>query len=146
MLPCALPTDAPLVLDFEASSESEAISTLVARLAGDPRILQPQRFLEAVFERQKINPPLLGNGIALPHARCSAVSDIVMAVGRLASPVMFGETAIRLILLIGVPPHRISEYLAMTASLARRLRSQDVVARLLSAPDEEAFRAELAGS
>lgn len=146
MLPFALLSDVPLRIDLEASSEKEAISGVAGLLAGDPRVLQPQRFLEAVLERQKINPPLLGSGIALPHARCTAVSEIVMAVGRLASPVMFGETPVSLIFLVGVPPHRISEYLAMTASLARRLRTPGVVERLLSAKDEAGFVAELEGS
>ena len=146
MFPRALLADLPLLLDFHASSEHEAISAVAAQLAGDPRVLQPQRFLEAVFERQKINPPLLGNGIALPHARCAAVSGIVMAVGRPASPVMFGEAPVRLIFLVGVPPQSIPEYLAMTASLARRLRTPGVVERLLSAKDEVSFVAELAGS
>ncbi|QJE96172.1 PTS sugar transporter subunit IIA [Luteolibacter luteus] len=146
MLPCALSADVPLLIDFDASSENEAIAAVAGQLAGDPRILQPDRFLEAVYERQKINPPLLGSGIALPHARCTAVSEIVMAVGRLASPVKFGDTPVRLIFLVGVPPQRISEYLAMTASLARRLRAPGVVEKLLSAKDEETFRAELAGS
>ena len=140
MLSKMVAEEVPVILDFQAGSEADAILRVAGLLAGDPRIKDQQRFLDAVFERQKISPPLLGNGIALPHARTPAVSELVIAVGRSRSPVQIGEAEVRLIFLIGVPPHLIAEYLAMTSSLARRLRLPGVVESLLAAPDAEAFR------
>ena len=146
MLTCTLPSDAPVVLGLAAESESGLIHEVAALLAGHPAIADQGRFVEAVLERQKLNPPLLGNGVALPHARTPAVKEIVFAAARCHDPVSFGETPVRLVFLFGVPPHRISEYLAMTAFLARRLRDPVVLAGLLQAADAESFRALLHGS
>ncbi len=148
MLTCTLPHDAPVTLDLASDSESGLIREVAALLAGQPAVVSQGRFVEAVLERQKLNPPLLGGGVALPHARTPAVSEIVFAAGRCAEPVPFGgtQTPVRLVFLFGVPPHRITEYLAMTAFLARRLRDPAVLAGLMQAPDAESFRALLHGS
>jgi len=140
-----LPPDAPITLDLEAAGEEQAIRRVADLLAGNAGIRDHRAFVDAVLERQKINPPLLGNGIALPHARTGAVSEIVFAAARCREPVDFSGTAVSLMFLFGVPPDRIAEYLAMTAALARRLRDPQVVADLMAAPDEASFRAILEG-
>ena len=58
---------------------------------------------------------------------------------------MFGQTPVSLVFLFGVPPHRIADYLGMTAALARRLRDPGNVAALLEAGDEETFRRRIGG-
>jgi mannitol/fructose-specific phosphotransferase system IIA component (Ntr-type) len=98
-------------------------------------------FLAAVLERQRINPPVLGSGVALPHARTPLVGEIVCVAARCREPVAFGPEAVpvRLIFLFGIPPHRITDYLAVTASLVKRLRRPEVIAGLQQAGTEEDF-------
>ena len=146
MLACTLPSDAPVTLGLAAFSETAAIEEVASLLAGHPAVPDHGRFVQAVLERQKENPPLLGSGVALPHARTPAVKEIVFAAARCREPVLFGQTPVRLVFLFGVPPHRIAEYLAMTAFLARRLRDPAVLESLLQAPDEASFRQHLQGS
>jgi len=136
-----LPSDAPLTLDLDVSGEFDAIVAVAESLREHPDILDHSAFVEAILERQNINPPLLGSGIALPHARTPKVKEIVFAVARCAQPVPFGDEAIpvRLIFLYGIPPHRVAEHLATIAALARKLRNQAVVDGLLAAPDPAAF-------
>lgn len=136
-----LPTDAPLILDLDAATEQEALTAVTEMLRDHPDVIDHAAFAEAVFERQKINPPLLGAGIALPHARTPQVKEIVFAVARCARPVSFGDSAtpVRLIFLYGIPPHRVAEHLATTAALARKLRDPAVVTGLLAAQDATAF-------
>lgn len=145
MLAPVLPDLTPLSLDLEVATETEAILAVAGLLAGRAEVTDAAGFTEAVLERQRVSPPLLGNSIALPHARTPKVKEIVFAIGRCTQPVPFGPAAapVQLIFLFGVPPHRISEYLAATAALARRLRDPAVVQALLAAPDEAAFRKEL---
>ena len=144
-MPSFLPPDAPITLDLEAAGEEQAIRAVADLLAGKDGIRDQAAFVGAVLERQKINPPLLGSGIALPHARTAAVSEIVFAAARGRTPVHFSGTPVSLVFLFGVPPERIAEYLAMTAALARRLRDPRVVADLMAAPDEISFRSILEG-
>ncbi|BCU76224.1 PTS sugar transporter subunit IIA [Luteolibacter sp. LG18] len=137
----ALPPNAPLLLDLDVSTEEDAIRAVAGLLKGHPDVTDHAAFVAAVFERQKINPPLLGNGIAMPHARTPQVKEVVFAMARCKQPVPFGDgqTPVRLIFLYGIPPHRVAEHLATTAALARRLRDPAIVQRLLDAPDAEAF-------
>lgn len=135
-----LNVDVPVLLDLAAATEEDAIRSLAATLKGNPEVVDLNGFTEAVLERQRINPPLLGNGIALPHARTSKVKEVVFAIARTATPVLFGATPVRLIFLYGIPPHRVAEHLATTAALARRLRDPQIVEALLQAGDEESFR------
>jgi mannitol/fructose-specific phosphotransferase system IIA component (Ntr-type) len=144
-MPSCLSPDAPITLDLEAAGEEQAIRAVAGLLAGKAGIRDHAAFVDAVLERQKLNPPLLGSGIALPHARTAAVSQIVFAAARCRTPVDFSGTPVSLVFLFGVPPERIAEYLAMTAALARRLRDPRVVADLMAAPDEASFRSILEG-
>ena len=110
-------------------------------LAVDAGITNFGGFVDAVFDRQRVQPPLLGNGVALPHARTVLANDIVCVAARCAKPVPFGPQAepVRLIFLIGVPPHQIQEYLTLTATLASRLRDPFVLDGLLNAGTPEEF-------
>ena len=143
MLIGAMSPTLPVLLDLEVGSDEEAIRAVAGQLADHPNVLRPASLVEAVLERQRVQPSLLGAGIALPHARCDSVREIVMAAGRLREPVAFGETPVKLIFLIGVPRHCIADYLAMTSALARRLRDARRREALLTAKDVEAFRCEL---
>lgn len=132
---------APPLLDFEACDEHEAIRRTTELLAIDSGITNFGGFVDAVFD-----PPLLGNGVALPHARSVLAREIVCVAARCASPVPFGPDAapVQLIFLLGVPPHRISEYLGLTASLVQRLRDPKTLASLLTANTADEFTALLA--
>ena len=140
-LPAPASLSSPPLLDLVAADEKEAITTVAGLIASTPLITDQTAFLQAVFERQRINPPLLGKKIALPHARTSAVKDLVFAAARCTPPVPFGEQQepIQLIFMFGVPPHKISEYLAAMAGLVRRLKSPGVTDSLLTTDSAEEF-------
>ncbi len=133
--------DVPPLLDLEAADEETAITRVAELLKGHAQMRDEAGFLAAVLERQRINPPVLGSGIALPHARTPLVDEIVCAVGRTKEAVAFGADAVpvRLIFLFGIPPHRITEYLAVTAGLVKKLRRPEVVEGLLNAETEADF-------
>jgi CBS domain-containing protein len=84
-------------------------------LRGHAQIRDEAGFLVAVLERQSINPPVLGSGVALPHARTPLVGEIVCVAARCREPVAFGPDAVpvRLIFLFGIPPHRITDSLTV---------------------------------
>ena len=128
------PLNAPPLLDLDALTENEVITRTAGLLDGCPEITNYQGFLDAVLDRQRINPPILGNLAALPHARTPLVKEIVFVAARCSAPVAFGPELkpVRLVFLFGVPPHRISEYLAATAALVRRLREPAFIEKLLT--------------
>lgn len=134
--------DMPALLGLDAASEQDAIARTAGLLGNDPKISDCPAFLQAVLDRQRINPPLLGSGIALPHARTAVVKEIVCVAARCATEVPFGpeQTPVRLIFLFGIPPQQISQYLALTAGLVKRLRRPEILAGLLAADSADEFQ------
>lgn len=136
----------PPVLDAEVADEDGAIRRAAELLRGLPAVTDFEGFLAAVYERQRINPPVLGNGVALPHARTPRVGQIVFAALRCREPVVFGgDKPVRLVFLFGVPPAAIAEYLGMTAALVRRLRDPRVLEGLNQAGTADEFERWLTG-
>ncbi|HZC36494.1 MAG TPA: PTS sugar transporter subunit IIA [Chthoniobacterales bacterium] len=124
---------AVFVNPVRAGTEIQAIDELLSALRNQPDVIDPGSLREAVLQRQKVDPPILPMGVAFPHARTDSVRALVLAVGICPQPVSFGETPVRLILLIGVPKAAIAEYLELTSFLARHLRNQPVLDRLMHA-------------
>jgi mannitol/fructose-specific phosphotransferase system IIA component (Ntr-type) len=130
---------AGFVNPVQAKADTEAIDELLSSLRNHPDVVDPDRLRAAVLERQKVDPPLLPMGIAFPHARTDSVRSLVLAIGICPEPVIFGDTPVRLILLIGVPKAAIGEYLDLTSFLVRHLRNQPVLDRLLAASNMAEF-------
>lgn len=139
-------TEAPLLLDFHAADEKSAVLEVADLLKGHPAVKDHEAFIRAIWERQRIQSPILGSGIALPHARTDSVQAIVFAIGRCHPPVPFGRERIlvNLVFLYGTPPSMIGPSLALIASLVKKLHRPEILAGLAEASDEAAFRKILA--
>jgi PTS system fructose-specific IIA component len=129
------------IKNLEAESEYEAISKMLGRLRGQAPVQDFQAFTEAVFDRQQTDPPLFPGGVAFPHARTNSVSSLVMVIATCAQPIPFGEVRVRLIFLIGIPKRAGAEYLELISFLARHVRGEQVVDRLVAAEDMSSFLA-----
>jgi len=132
------------IKNLEAESEHEAISKMLATLQGHAQVLDLQELSAAVFDRQQTDPPLFSGGIAFPHARTNIVSSIVMVVATCAHPIPFGEIPVRLIFLIGIPKRAGADYLELISFLARHVRGERVVDRLVQTEDISSFLAAFA--
>jgi mannitol/fructose-specific phosphotransferase system IIA component (Ntr-type) len=130
---------AVFVNPLRAGSDVEAIDRLLDALKENGNVTDLTELRKAIFDRQKVDPPLLPMGVAFPHARTDCVRSILMAVGISPEPIPFPGVAARLVLLIGVPKSAVSEYLELTSFLARHLRGKQVIDGLMSATDIERF-------
>jgi mannitol/fructose-specific phosphotransferase system IIA component (Ntr-type) len=124
---------AVLVNPVRAKTDTEAIDELLSSLRDHPDVVDANALRTAILQRQKVDPPILPMGVAFPHARTDSVRALVLAIGICPEPVVFGDTPVRLILLIGVPKAAIAEYLDLTSFLARHLRNRPVLDRLVEA-------------
>jgi mannitol/fructose-specific phosphotransferase system IIA component (Ntr-type) len=130
---------AVLVNPVQAKTDTGAIDELLSSLRDQSNVVDAIALRTAILQRQKVDPPILPMGIAFPHARTDSVRALVLAIGICPEPVIFGDTAVRLVLLIGVPKAAIAEYLDLTSFLARHLRNQPVLDRLLQATNIAEF-------
>ena len=70
-----------LVPRLRADTKIGAIKELVDRLHHEGAVSDSLRFLQAVLERDDLQSTVIGESIALPHARSSAVTRLGIAVG-----------------------------------------------------------------
>jgi fructose PTS system EIIBC or EIIC component len=132
------------IRDLKAKSDYEAIRKMLDSLGGYSQVKDLESLATAVFERQETDPPLFPGGIAFPHARTDSVSALVMVFATCKDGILFGNTRVRLIFLIGVPKHAGAEYLEIISFLARHVRGQGTIDRLLEATDISSFLAAFA--
>jgi mannitol/fructose-specific phosphotransferase system IIA component (Ntr-type) len=119
-----------------ATSKEGAIGELVELLAGDGMLDRPEEALQAVLEREGIRSTGIGNGLALPHAKCGGARQLMMAIGRPAAPLEFGSVdgrAVDLIVLLVGPKHMTGEHIQALARVSRFLSLEDLRKRLRSA-------------
>jgi len=136
-----------VVTDLRVNSGEEAIRALHQRLrASTPEVRDAEQFMHDLLERAALSSVCIADDVALPHARTTAVGRIVLAVARMAGPVVFDaeHPRVRLVFLIGTPKAAVSEYLQTVAALSRMLKNVTTRAALLGAPTEAEFRAVLA--
>jgi mannitol/fructose-specific phosphotransferase system IIA component (Ntr-type) len=139
----ALLDPARVQLRVNGARRTAALNAVARLLAGHPDVTNFDGFYAELLARDRLDTTCLGNGVALPHARTEHVKDLVLAVGRSDSGVLFekgggGET-VRLIFMVGTPKARPADYLAVVSALCKLLKSDTTRAALLAAPTPEEF-------
>ena len=132
-------------LDLPAQNEDDAIRAMTGLLRANPSVKDAAALATQVLEREKLSTTALGHGVAFPHARTTLVSNIVVAAGRSREGVLFRDSGQRVhfLFVIGTPPDRVAQYLALVGRLARLLRDDALRARMLAAETAEEFLAPL---
>lgn len=143
--PIALLSPARVLLDLRADDEAGAIRAVSDAFAGHPGVIDAAKLAAEVIDREKLSSTALGCGVAFPHARTTLVKEIVVAAGRSVQGVPFAgsDGPVHFIFVIGTPPDRAPQYLALVGTLARLLRSETTRQKLLAAPSPDDFVAVL---
>lgn len=133
--------DATTVRLDEITAEDRAgvIEALAASLG--PRLSDAPAVVAAALDREAQNTTAVGEGVAIPHARCVGVEIPTLAMARLPEPgVEWGAadgTPVRLVLFIAVPEGAGNRHLKILAALARALARDLLRERLLAARTPE---------
>jgi mannitol/fructose-specific phosphotransferase system IIA component (Ntr-type) len=132
--------EAQINLDLQTHTQDEALRELVGLLAGNKNVINAEKLCGEVVAREALSPTVMHNGSALPHARTDTVLDIVLAVGRSASGVLFAnQTPVHLIFVIGTPKNAVADYLVCVGTLARLLRNTESMEHLMKAGTAPGF-------
>ena len=140
MLLTELLTPDRLVVPLAARDKQAIIAELVRLLCerGGGDVAQ---VLASVEERESVLSTGIGLGVAIPHARCSAVRELVVVGGVAAAPIPYdsidGEP-VRLFFLIVGPEASAGLHVKILSRIARLVRRDAVRQQLVEAktPDE----------
>ena len=72
-----------------STNKDDAIEELINLLADSGCLAERGEALEAVLAREQTRSTGIGSGIAIPHGKCSAAKELVMAVGIATDPIEF---------------------------------------------------------
>lgn len=132
--------------DMKATSKKQLIQEM-AQLMVDCGCLSGEDVMardivSAAMERERLGTTGVGSGVALPHARIDGLAKIHMAFVRLEAPIDFeaiDERPVDLVMMILAPKEAGSDHLRALAMISRKLRRDDVRARLRNAPDKDSI-------
>ena len=74
---------------LEGKDKQSVITELVDLLDANHLLSDKKVVLEAVLLREKTRSTGIGSGIAIPHGKCTAVKELVMALGIAEQPIDF---------------------------------------------------------
>ena len=120
-------------VNLKTTEKYEVIKELARVMQNAQEITNYEKFLNDVFEREKLATTGIGNEIAIPHARTEVVTKFIMAIGISEKGIEFKSPdakPAKLIFLMGIPKDEVPQYLKILACLTKLLK-------------KEAFRKEL---
>lgn len=105
-----------------ATTKAEAIGEMVQLLADNGELTDPKKVLDSVLEREATRTTGIGNGLAIPHGKCTGTDHLVMAIGRPGTPVDFQAIdgrPVNLIWLLASPPDKTGPHIHALARISR---------------------------
>jgi fructose-specific phosphotransferase system IIA component len=109
-------------IPLQAKVKNDAIAELVNLLADNGEVTDARKVLEAVLDRESTRTTGIGNGLAIPHGKTAGTADLVMAIGRPASPIDFQSIdgkPVSIIWLLSSPPDKTSSHIHALARISR---------------------------
>jgi fructose-specific phosphotransferase system IIA component len=129
-------------IPLRATTKDELLEELVNVCADCNDIADRPDVLRAVREREAVLSTGIGHGVAIPHGKSAAVSELRMAAGRSAVPVDFdaldGEPVSLFFLLVG-PESAAGPHIKALSRISRLVRQDEVRQRLTAAQSAEEF-------
>jgi fructose-specific phosphotransferase system IIA component len=111
-----------LKVPLTSSDKESAITELVDALDTAGVLQDRDVVLDAVLTREQTRTTGIGSGIAIPHGKCSAVKELVMAVGIAKEPIDFQSVdgqPVKIILLLVSPADQTGPHIQALARISR---------------------------
>lgn len=128
--------------DLKATNKDEAIKELIQILYDDDKIIDKEKFREAVLKREQEFSTGIGMGIAIPHGKSKAVKEPSIAFGRSNKGINYesmDDKPAHLFFLIAVPEESSDIHLRALSEISRKLMHTEIREKLFKAQSFEEF-------
>ena len=105
-----------------SNNKEDAIEELINLLADNGCLSDRSETLEAVLAREQTRSTGIGSGIAIPHGKCTATKELVMAIGIAEEPIEFDSIdnkPVSILLLLVSPPDQTGPHIQALARISR---------------------------
>lgn len=107
---------------LEGKDKQSIITELVDLLDDNGLLLDKNVVLDAVLMREQTQSTGIGSGIAIPHGKCKAVKELVMAIGVAGEPIEFASIdgkPVTIIILLVSPADQTGSHIQALARISR---------------------------
>lgn len=113
---------ASIKVPLEGEDKKAVITELVDLLDDNGLLLDRNPALDAVLAREQIRSTGIGSGIAIPHGKCNAVKELVIAMGIAHDPIDFASVdgkPVAIIILLVSPADQTGPHIQALARISR---------------------------
>ncbi len=123
------------------SDKNSIITEMVDILNQNGQLQDRQIVLDAVLAREKTRSTGIGSGIAIPHGKCKAVRQLVMALGITSEPIDFESVdniPVSIVILLVSPLEKTGPHIQALAKISKLMLDAGFRQTLSQAPSAEA--------
>ena len=117
------------------------MTELIDVLDGAGLLQNKQAVVDAVFTRERTRSTGIGSGIAIPHGKCNAVKELVMALGVAPEPIEFqsvDKKPVSIVILLVSPLDQTGPHIQALAQVSRLMLDEAFKTALEQAASTEA--------
>ena len=117
------------------------MTELIDVLDGAGLLQNKQAVRDAVFTRERTRSTGIGSGIAIPHGKCNAVKELVMALGVAPEPIEFqsvDKKPVSIVILLVSPLDQTGPHIQALAQVSRLMLDEAFKTALEQAASTEA--------
>ena len=107
---------------LESKDKKSVILELVDLLDANGLLPDKDAALDAVLKREQTRSTGIGSGIAIPHGKCKAVKELVMAIGIAAEPIDFesvDDKPVTIVILLVSPTDQTGPHIQALAQISK---------------------------
>ena len=133
---------------LEAKEKLLIIAELVDLLDANKLLSDREAALEAVLTREKTRSTGIGSGIAIPHGKCKAVKELVMAIGIAGEPIEFESVdgkGVTIVILLVSPTDQTGPHIQALARISKLMLDEEFKQSMENATSAEELYELLSG-
>jgi len=132
-----------IIFNLNTKSKEEALASLAKRVAEVEPALDQDTVLSVLKEREQLGSTGIGSGVAIPHGKLHELGHMLIVVGRSPDGIPFDamdNLPVHIMFLLLAPDDSATPYLKVLARVSRLLKSQEVLQRIMEAPDARSIQ------
>lgn len=127
-------------LDLKSKDKKAILKELFEKLENCKEVTNKEKCYEDLLEREKLGSTGIGEGFAIPHAKSTGVSELIMTVGISKEPIEYEAVdgkPVNIFFMFLSPNELSQEYLILLAKISRYIRENNFKTQLLNAKTQE---------
>ncbi|MCF7907524.1 MAG: PTS sugar transporter subunit IIA [Candidatus Omnitrophica bacterium] len=124
------------LIGLVSQDKKSVITEIADKLAASGKLIDKEKFVNDVVEREELGSTGIGKKVAIPHARTSSVKGFIIGFGKSEAGIDFSALdgdKVNLVFLMGADPSELNLYLRILAELSKLLMNNSFREELILA-------------